>query len=74
MINNLEVVQEDNLKKNQNTFLFTFPSSKYKDLFFHLPLTLLAKSHTIMIEKGYPPQRFSPAAPTISSSIFMHLS
>jgi hypothetical protein len=52
MKNNLEVVQEDNLKKNQNTFLFTFPSSKYKDLFFQLPLTPLAKSHTKMIEKG----------------------
>jgi hypothetical protein len=52
MINNLEVIQKDNLKKNQKTFLFTFPSSKYKDLFFHLPLTPLAKSHTIMIEKG----------------------
>jgi hypothetical protein len=52
MKNNLEVVQEDNLKKNQNTFLFTIPSSKYKDLFFQLPLTPLAKSHTKMIEKG----------------------
>jgi hypothetical protein len=52
MKNNLEVVQEENLKKIQNTFLFTFPSSKYKDLFFQLPLTPLANSHTITIEKG----------------------